>query len=165
MDLRGNPGGYLDAAVSISSWFLPKGKTVVTEDYGNNKEPEVFRSAGYNATIGDKKIIGDDLKFVVLMDGGSASASEIVAGALQDNGRAKLVGTQSYGKGSVQETLKVTPDTLLKITVARWLTPNGTSISKKGLTPDFPIDITKADLDAKKDPQLNKAVEVINNWK
>ena len=158
LDLRGNPGGYLDSAVDISSWFLPSGKVVVTEDYGANKAPDIYRSKGYD-------VFNDKLKFVILIDNGSASASEIVAGAMQDQGRAKLVGSQSYGKGSVQEAIKVTPDTLLKITVARWLTPNGTSISEKGLTPDYPVEITQKDLDNKKDPQLDKAVELLNNWK
>src|SRR4029079_3624387 len=83
LDLRGNPGGYLDAAVDMASWFLPSGKTVVTEDYGNDRAPEIFRSKGYN-------IFTDKLKFVILIDGGSASASEIVSGAMQDNGIAKL---------------------------------------------------------------------------
>ena len=154
LDLRGNPGGYLDAAVDISSWFLPKGKTVVTEDYGDDTKPEIFRSRGYN-------IFNDKLKFVILIDGGSASASEIVAGAMQDHGRAKLVGNQSFGKGSVQEAIKVTSDTLLKITVAKWLTPNGTSISEKGLMPDYIVDFAQGDAVEKKDPQLEKAVELL----
>ena len=154
LDLRGNPGGYLDAAVDMASWFLPEGKTVVTEDYGNNKKAEIFRSKGYN-------IFNDKLKFVILIDDGSASASEILAGAMQDNGRAKLVGSQSFGKGSVQEVINITPDTILKITVAKWLTPSGTSISEKGLTPDYPIEITQKDIDAKIDSQLNKAVELL----
>ncbi len=154
LDLRGNPGGYLDAAVDIASWFLRSGKVIVTEDYGNDKAPEIYRSRGYN-------VFNDKLKFVILINGGSASASEIVAGAMQDNGRAKLVGSQSFGKGSVQEAIKITPDTLLKITVAKWLTPNGTSISEKGLTPDYPVEITRKDLDNKKDPQLDKAVEIL----
>ncbi len=154
LDLRGNPGGYLDTAVDISSWFLPGGKTVVTEDYGEKKEPEVFRSKGYD-------IFNENLKFVILIDNGSASASEIVAGAMQDNGKAKLVGSQSYGKGSVQEAIKITPNTLLKITVAKWLTPNGTSISEKGLTPDYQVEMTKKDIEDKKDPQLDKAVEIL----
>ncbi len=154
LDLRGNPGGYLDAAVDMASWFLPEGKTVVTEDYGNNKKAEIFRSKGYN-------IFNDKLKFVILIDDGSASASEILAGAMQDNGRAKLVGSQSFGKGSVQEVIDITPDTILKITVAKWLTPSGTSISEKGLTPDYPIEITQKDIDAKIDSQLNKAVELL----
>ena len=80
---------------------------------------------------------------------------------MQDNGRAKLVGDQSFGKGSVQEVVDITSDTILKITVAKWLTPNGISISDKGLTPDYPIEITQQDLDAKKDPQMDKAVELL----
>ncbi|MFA6257466.1 MAG: S41 family peptidase [Candidatus Paceibacterota bacterium] len=154
LDLRGNPGGYLDASVDMASWFLPEGKTVVTEDYGNSKKEKIFRSKGYN-------IFNDKLKFVILIDDGSASASEILAGAMQDNEKAKLVGSQSFGKGSVQEVIDITPDTILKITVAKWLTPNGNSISEKGLTPDYPVEITQKDLDAKTDPQLNKAVELL----
>jgi carboxyl-terminal processing protease len=140
--------------VDISSWFLPEGKVIVSEDYGTNKAPDVYRSKGYN-------IFNDNLKFVILIDGGSASASEIVAGAMQDQGRAKLVGAQSFGKGSVQEVVPVTADTILKVTVAKWLTPNGTSISEKGLTPDYPVAITDADIAAKRDPQMDKAVEVL----
>jgi carboxyl-terminal processing protease len=154
LDLRGNPGGYLDAAVDMASWFLKGGTTVVTEDYGNNKPAEIFRSKGYD-------IFTDKLKFVILIDSGSASASEILAGAMQDNGRAKLVGSQSYGKGSVQEVVDVTPGTILKITVAKWLTPKGTSISEKGLTPDYVVDFTPKDVASKNDPQLNKAVQLL----
>lgn len=154
LDLRGNPGGYLNAAVDMASWFLKAGKTVVTEDYGDNKTSDIFRSKGYD-------IFTDKLKFVILIDGGSASASEILAGAMQDNGRAKLVGSQSFGKGSVQEVIDVTSDTILKITVAKWLTPNGTSISEKGLTPDYPVEITQKDFDNKVDPQMNKAVKLL----
>jgi carboxyl-terminal processing protease len=154
LDLRGNPGGYLDAAVDMASWFLKSGKVIVTEDYGNNKAPEIFRSKGYD-------IFTDKLKFVILIDGGSASASEILAGAMQDNNRAKLVGETSFGKGSVQQVIDITSDTILKITVAKWLTPNGNSISEKGLSPDYPVKITQKDLDAKIDPQMNKAVELL----
>ena len=156
LDLRGNPGGYLDAAVNMASWFLPSGKVVVTEDAGNNAKPTNYRSAGYN-------IFSDKLKFVILIDGGSASASEILAGAMQDYGKAKLVGEQSYGKGSVQEVVNITPDTILKVTVAKWLTPKGTSISEKGLTPDYVVDLTQKDSDAKKDPQMDKAIELLLN--
>lgn len=157
LDLRGNPGGYLDAAVDMASWFLKSGKVVVTEDYGNNKSPDIFRSKGYDM------FSNRNLKFVILIDGGSASASEILAGAMQDNGIAKLVGAQSFGKGSVQEVVNLTPDTILKITVAKWLTPNGTSISEKGLTPDYPVEITQKDIDSKIDPQMNKAVDLLLN--
>ena len=164
LDLRGNPGGYLNSAVDISSWFLPGGKTIVTEDYGgDDKKSEILRSKGYN-------VFNDNLKFVILIDNGSASASEIVAGAMQDYKRAKIVGTQSFGKGSVQEAIKITPDTLLKITIARWLTPNGTSISEKGLTPDYIVENKKPVRDISQndtggDLQLEKAVELLNNWK
>lgn len=158
LDLRGNPGGYLDASVDIASWFLPSGKVIVTEDYGDFKKEEIFRSRGYD-------VFSDKLKFIILIDGGSASASEIVAGAMQDHNRAKLVGTQSFGKGSVQEVVNITPDTILKITVATWLTPNGTSISEEGLTPDYEVEITKKDLEEKKDPQLDKAVELLLSGK
>ncbi|MFA4975172.1 MAG: S41 family peptidase [Candidatus Paceibacterota bacterium] len=157
LDLRGNPGGYLDAAVSMSSWFLEGGKTVVTEDYGNDIKPKIYRSQGYN-------IFSDKLKFVILIDSGSASASEILAGAMQDYKKALLVGDTSFGKGSVQEVIKVTPDTMLKITVAKWLTPNGTSISLKGLRPDYEVLFTKKDFEEKKDPQLDKAVDLLINW-
>jgi len=158
LDLRGNPGGYLSAAVDISSYFLPSGTIIVTEDYGNDEKPEIFRSKGLDT-------IGDNLKFVILIDKGSASASEIVAGALHDHDRAVLVGTQSYGKGSVQEVVDVTADTILKITVAKWLTPDGASISEKGLTPDHIVEFTKEDSTAKRDPQMDKAIKLLKNWK
>src|SRR3989344_1220541 len=157
LDLRGNPGGYLDASVDMASWFLPKGKVVVIEDYGDEKKEKFYRSAGYN-------IFGDNLKMVILIDGGSASASEILAGALQDYDRAILVGEKTFGKGSVQEVVKITPDTILKLTVAKWLTPEGTSISETGLTADYSIEITKEDVTEKRDPQMDKAAEVLNNW-
>jgi carboxyl-terminal processing protease len=96
---------------------------------------------------------------VILVDKGSASASEILAGALKEHGIAKLIGTKTYGKGSVQELIDITPDTSLKITVAKWLTPNGLSISDHGLDPDITVE---AGTDKNKDPQLDKAVEVLN---
>lgn len=157
LDLRGNPGGYLEAAVDMASWFLDNGKTVVIEDSGNNKEQEKYRSHGYD-------IFNENLKFVVLVDGGSASASEILAGALQDYHKAKLVGTKTYGKGSVQEVVDITKDTIFKVTIANWLTPNGNWISEKGLNPDIEVKITAEDIKNKKDPQLDKAVETLLNW-
>ncbi|MFA6324791.1 MAG: S41 family peptidase [Candidatus Paceibacterota bacterium] len=164
LDLRGNPGGYLDASVNMASWFLPSGKTVVIEDYANDTKQKNYRSAGYN-------IFNDKLKFVILIDSGSASASEILAGAMQDYGKAKLVGDKSYGKGSVQEVVNITPETILKITVAKWLTPNGNSISDKGLTPDYEVKFTQEDNASnilaekiEKDPQMDKAIELLNNW-
>lgn len=156
IDLRGNPGGYLEAAQDMASWFLPTGKVIVSEDFRNEKDKQVFRSRGYN-------IFNDNLKLVVLIDGGSASASEILAGALHDHGVATLVGAQSFGKGSVQELVDITDDTSLKVTIAKWLTPNGTSISHNGLTPDVVVKLDeKAFLQNRTDSQLNKALEILS---
>jgi len=155
IDLRGNPGGYLESAVDMASWFLPAGKVIVKEDFKEEKDAQVFRSKGYN-------IFNDKLRLAILIDEGSASASEILAGALREHGVATLVGTQSFGKGSVQELVNITSDTSLKVTVARWLTPNGLSISDGGLTPDV---IEKFDQEKFKDGidnQLNKAIEILD---
>ncbi len=155
LDLRGNPGGYLDASVDIASWFLPAGKVVVSEDFGSGQDAKVFRSKGYN-------IFKSDLRMIVLINKGSASASEILAGALREHGVAELVGEQSFGKGSVQELVDITPTTALKVTIARWLTPNGNSISNGGLTPDHIVEFD-ADLfkEKKMDNQLQKALELL----
>lgn len=155
IDLRGNPGGYLEAAVDIGSWFLDSGKVIVSEDFGNGKRGNIYRSHG-------PKIIGDDVKVVVLVNGGSASASEILAGALQEHKVATLIGVKTFGKGSVQELVPITSDTSLKVTIAKWLTPNGVSISNDGLNPDIDIPMTLKDLDNKIDTQMNKALEVLN---
>ncbi len=156
VDLRGNPGGYLDAAVDTASWFLPPGAVVAREDFGNKSENTAHRSRGYD-------IFNKNLKLVVLVDGGSASASEIFAGALSEHGIARLVGDKTFGKGSVQEVVPVTDDTFLKITVARWLTPNGISINENGLVPEYAVKVTQEDIDKKHDAQLEKAVEVLNS--
>jgi carboxyl-terminal processing protease len=155
LDLRGNPGGYMEAAIDMASWFLPSGKTVVIENFGEGQEEKVHRSRGYD-------IFNNNLKFVILVNEGSASASEILAGALQEHNIATLVGSQTFGKGSVQELVKITPETSLKITVARWLTPNGNSISEQGLTPDVEVEMTLEDYEQEKDPQLEKALEILN---
>lgn len=154
IDLRGNPGGYLDAAWDMASWFLPVGEVIVTEDFGGKQTNQIYRSKGYN-------IFGKDLKLIILVDAGSASASEIFAGALQEHGKARLVGTKTFGKGSVQELVPITPDTSLKVTIARWLTPKGHNLSHDGLNPDFEVKITAKDLETKKDPQMDKAVEIL----
>jgi carboxyl-terminal processing protease len=160
IDLRGNPGGYLEAAVDISSYFVPGGKVIVSQDYGSKQKIEQLRSLGYNL-LANKKV-----KVVVLVDGGSASASEIVAGALQDHKVATVIGEKTFGKGSVQEYIKVTDKTGLKITIARWLTPNGSSISVSGLVPDIEVkkdENTKLeDIKNRKDNQYLKAVEFLN---
>ncbi len=154
IDLRGNPGGYLEAAVDMASWFLPAGKIIVTEDFGGNQDPIVYRSKGYD-------VFNENLKLVILVDQGSASASEIFAGALSEHGTATLVGAKTFGKGSVQELIKVTPETSLKITVAHWLTPEGHSFSKNGLEPDIAIPFTAEDKEKGMDPQIEKAAEVL----
>lgn len=153
LDLRGNPGGYLEAAVDMASWFLPAGKTVVKEEYAKD-DVRIYRSYGYD-------IFDDRLKMVILVNEGSASASEILAGALQEYKIAKLVGTTTFGKGSVQELVSITPETSLKVTVARWLTPSDRNISEEGLTPDFVVEISQKDLDAKEDPQFDKAIDIL----
>jgi carboxyl-terminal processing protease len=160
LDLRNNPGGYLESSVDIASWFLPVGKVVAQEKFSSGEE-DLFRSKGYdvfNSPAGR-------LPFVILANEGSASASEILAGALQEHGIAKLVGQKTFGKGSVQELVQITPDTSLKITIAKWLTPNGRSISDEGLEPDYKVEITDKDIEAGRDPQMDKAVELLNNWK
>ena len=153
LDLRDNPGGYLEAAVDMASWFLPTGKTIVTEDYGQTSgtAPDVYQSRGYD-------VFDKNLKMEILVNGGTASASEILSGALQQYGIAKLVGEQTFGKGSVQELLPLTSDTTLKITVARWLTPNGNWISEKGLTPDIIVPYVANKDNPKADNQLDAAV-------
>ncbi len=157
IDLRGNPGGFLDSAVTIASNFLPAGAVIVRENYGANKTEDVMRSLGYDTfkTKGAPKV-------VVLIDAGSASASEILAGALREQGVATLVGTRSFGKGSVQELIDITPDTALKVTIARWLTPNGNWISEIGVQPDVEVKVSEDDIKAQKDPQMAKAVEILS---
>src|SRR3989344_2968625 len=135
LDLRNNPGGYLEAALDMASWFLPTGKVVVTEDFGEKQDARIYRSKGYD-------VFNENLKMAILVNQGSASASEILAGALREYGKAVLIGEQTFGKGSVQELVPVTPDTSLKVTVAHWLTPNGNSISEGGLKPDIEIKLT-----------------------
>ena len=154
LDLRGNPGGFLDAAVEIASWFLPAGQVVVREVINKEGGEQIHRSKGYN-------IFSNNLKMAILIDRGSASASEILAGALSEHGIAKLIGEQSFGKGSVQELVNITPDSFVKVTIAKWLTPNGNSISLKGLTPDIIVPITKEDVIAGKDPQFDRAIKLL----
>jgi carboxyl-terminal processing protease len=157
IDLRGNPGGYLQGAVNIASYFLPMGKTVVRESFGDGIKEEVYRSSGRDLGKAAPKQV------VVLVDGGSASASEILAGALQEHGAATLIGTQTFGKGSVQELIDLDHGSALKVTVARWLTPNGISISAGGLTPDIVVERTAEDRTAGRDPQLDAALEFLKD--
>lgn len=152
LDLRDNPGGYLDAGVSVASEFLPQGKTVVSERT-NGKT-----TATQNATSGGQ-LVG--LPTIVLVNGGSASASEIVSGALHDNGAARLVGQKTFGKGSVQEIKNLPGGAELKVTVAHWYTPNGININKEGIKPDISVDLSTDDYNAGRDPQLDKALQLL----
>jgi carboxyl-terminal processing protease len=155
VDLRNNPGGFLEAAIEVASWFLPAGEVIVKEELAGGVAGREYVSKGYNA-------VGDNVQIAILINGGSASASEIVAGALQEHNRAVLVGEQSFGKGSVQELIEITPDTALKLTIARWLTPLGNSISEGGLTPDVVVELSDEDIEAERDSQMEKAIEILN---
>ncbi|OGZ79388.1 MAG: hypothetical protein A2528_00430 [Candidatus Staskawiczbacteria bacterium RIFOXYD2_FULL_37_9] len=157
LDLRGNPGGYLEAAQNIAGWFLKQGQTVTIEDFGKGKTQQIYKAEG-NAELANYPV-------VILIDQGSASASEILAGALRDNRNIKLIGTKSFGKGSVQEVTNLRGGSFLKITIAKWLTPKGDSISEIGLEPDVKVEISDKDIEDKKDPQLDKALELINGMK
>jgi carboxyl-terminal processing protease len=152
IDLRNNGGGYLQTAVEVTSQFLGKG-VVLYEQYGDGKRTHYDVIPGGMAT---------DLPLVVLVNEGSASASEITAGALQDTGRAKLVGVVSYGKGSVQNWIPLSDNQgAVRITIAKWLTPNIRTIDHKGLTPDVIVQLTLEDFKAGRDPQLDTAVTTL----
>ncbi len=154
LDLRNNGGGYLTTSVEVTSQFIADG-VVLYEQYGDGTRTTYDVLPDGMAT--DTKI-----PMVVLINEGSASASEIVAGALQDSGRAKLVGVTSYGKGSVQNWIPLSGDNgAVRITIAKWLTPNENTIHEIGLTPDVVVERTEEDYKANLDPQLDKAVEVL----
>ncbi len=154
LDLRNNPGGYLEASVNLAGWFLEKGKIVVSEKFRSG-EKEEFKSYGSGFL--------KNLPIVVLVNEGSASASEILAGALRDNRGVKLIGKKSFGKGTVQELQTLKDGSMVKITVAYWLLPKGHQIEKNGLIPDYEVDLTEEDIKANKDPQLEKAMEILKN--
>jgi carboxyl-terminal processing protease len=149
LDLRYNGGGYLEGAVDLVSMFVKEGTVVTVERRG--VAPEV------QSVVGSPLVPA--LPLVVLVNGGSASASEITAGALQDHKRATVVGTQSYGKGTVQEIIDLPGGSALRVTIARWLTPSGHDLSKKGVTPDIIVERTVEDQQADKDPQLDAAID------
>jgi carboxyl-terminal processing protease len=153
LDVRNNPGGYLHVAQEIGGWFLDKGQVVTHEDSGDEREKQDYLSEGPSLL--------SKYPIVVLINGGSASASEILAGALRDNRGVKLVGTKSFGKGSVQQLVQFGDGSSLKVTIAKWLTPKGDQISEVGLTPDYEVKITPEDETAGKDPQLEKAIEIV----
>lgn len=155
LDLRGNPGGYLQSAVAIASFYLPTGKVVVRENFGGKEDEKIYRSQG--------KVIKDfnPQNFVVLVDNGSASASEILAGALKEHKVATVIGTNTFGKGSVQELVELPSGAALKVTVARWLTPEGISISEKGLEPNILISRTAQQRLDNIDPQQEAALKFL----
>ncbi len=151
LDLRDDGGGYLDAARQVASLWLDK-KVIVTERTGDT-------------VTGTLKADGSPLlggiKTVVLVNGGSASASEIVAGALQDHKAATLIGEKTFGKGTVQKVIELPGGRILKVTVARWYTPNGKNITKEGITPDTSVVLTSTDMDAGRDPQMDAALAAV----
>jgi carboxyl-terminal processing protease len=151
-DLRDNGGGYLSTAIDVVSEFIPSG-VVMYEEYGDGTRDAYTAKRGGRAT---------EIPLVVLVNEGTASASEITAGAIQDLGRGKLVGVRTYGKGSVQNWIPLTTEKGgVRITIARWLTPKGTQISDIGLTPDLIVEMTEEDYAQGRDPQLDAAVQLL----
>lgn len=149
LDLRNNPGGFLDSAVNIAGLFMPEGQIVTIKSYNNRKE-------NYT-TSGNSKLA--KIPIVVLVNEGTASAAEILAGALRDDRQVKLIGEKTFGKGSVQEVENLKDNSSLKITIAEWLTPSGKNINKEGIAPDSEIKMTKEDYEADKDPQMDEALK------
>jgi carboxyl-terminal processing protease len=152
LDLRGNPGGWLHEAILTAGLFLPEGDLVLIERLKDGTD------RNFETT---EQPTAPDIPMVVLVDGGSASASEIVAGALQDQGRATLIGEKTFGKGSVQIPHQLSNGAELRVTIARWFTPNDRAIHGEGLEPDITVELSPEDLDAELDPQLDRAVEYL----
>ena len=165
VDLRQNPGGLLDSAVHIAGWLLPRDSLVVEERYGDGQQPDQQRASGSSKLAG--------MPMVILIDGGSASASEILAGAIHDDRNVPLVGVKSFGKGSVQQVEDFYNGSSLKVTVAKWYTPNGVNISASGIAPTVEVKLDLTDPASAswqygtpgKDPQLDKALDVVNSLK
>jgi carboxyl-terminal processing protease len=153
LDLRGNPGGLLASAVTMSDMWLPQGKTIVQEKQGG-VTTDTYTANGGGLFLG--------MPTVILIDAGSASASEIVSGALRDNSAATLIGEKSYGKGSVQEIQNLPHGDEVKITIARWFRPNGQNIDKKGIKPDREVKMTDDDYKNGRDPQMDAALDFLN---
>jgi len=152
LDLRGNGGGYVQAAKTVASLWLEKNALIVSEKTGS-KTVEEIRATGDNPLKG--------IKTVILLDGSSASASEIVAGALKEHKAAQIVGEKSYGKGSVQTTIDMPNGALLKVTIAKWFTPSGKNISNNGISPDIKVSAPKGESYLLNDIQKNKALEIL----
>lgn len=153
IDLRSNPGGLLESAISIGSTMLPRGDVIVIEENAAGARREDRASGGDRFS---------DVPTVVLIDEGSASASEILAGALRENREnVTLVGKKSFGKGSVQELIPSSADTSVKVTIARWLTPNGNQIHEVGIEPDEDVELTFDDFENDRDPQMDRALQIL----
>ena len=153
LDLRYNGGGYLDTAIAVGSEFIPDG-VVAYEEFGDGSR-ETYNASGSG--------LATQIPMIVLVNEWSASASEVVAGALQDRGRAELVGVTTYGKGTAQNWLALSNNEgAIRVTIARWLTPNNRNVTDTGLTPDIEVSITDEDTQAGIDTQLNKALEILS---
>jgi carboxyl-terminal processing protease len=152
LDLRNNPGGFLDVSVDLAGWFLPRGTLVVKEAF-KNREGKEFMSYG-NAALSKFPV-------VILVNKGSASASEILAGALRDQRGVKLIGEKTFGKGTVQEVEEFRDGSSVKLTVAQWVLPSGKTLEGEGLKPDIEVTISDEDAEKGRDPQLEKAIEVL----
>ncbi len=156
LDLRNNPGGFFDAAIEVASEWVREGDVVVSEKFYDGHQDDSLARGRPRLRV---------FPTVVLVNQGSASASEIVAGALKDYGLAIIVGKKTFGKGTVQNLTKLSDNSQLKITVAKWLTPSGLSINEEGIHPDVDVDLTIDDYNADKDPQMEKAVELLLSGK
>lgn len=154
LDLRNNGGGYLQTAIEVTSQFIDEG-VLMYQVYGDGSRDTYEAIPGGLAT---------EIPMVVLVNEGSASASEITAGAIQDLGRAQLVGVTTYGKGSVQNWIPLENgnEGAVRVTIARWLTPDGRQIHEVGLEPDVVVELTEEDFEAERDPQLDKAIELLS---
>lgn len=151
LDLRNNPGGYLDTAVDMAGYWLPNQTVVMSKDA--QKQTQIFTSSKYGQLA--------NVKLIVLINGGSASAAEILAGALQDYQKGTLVGETTFGKGSVQDLIDLPGGSSIKVTIAYWYTPKGRQINEVGINPDIKVTLTNQDYDQNKDPQLDKALEML----
>lgn len=152
LDMRNNPGGFLEVAVNLAGWFVDRGEVVVSEKFTGGDERS-FRAYGNEAL--------QNFPVVIIMNEGSASASEILAGALRVHNGTKIVGAKSFGKGTVQQLVDLSDGSTLKVTISHWLLPDGHLIEGNGLEPDFKVVVTDEDLVSGRDPQLDKAVEVL----
>ena len=154
LDLRNDPGGFLEVAVDIAGWFLPRDTLVVSEEdkTGGGKKMYTQGNGAFK-----------DMPLIVLINKGSASAAEILAGALRDQRGIKIIGEKSFGKGTVQQLLNLKDNSSLKITMAHWVMPSGKILTDAGITPDIEVKLTEEDIAKKRDPQLDKALEVLKS--